>query len=532
MIPFPGREVTEELLGGSPVAFAEMPGVHNLFAPVEPYLHEDGRYYFNWVTDVGSLSRTSFPGATRLRDPLGLPTDWPNGVAIVYPLQPQDDIVPVDADGDGIVDSVQAELRSTETPPAPPPGAGPGPQSKWFMELDAAHLDKLRKTVNSRSNPTGKVFLGLRIVAHGGMVDLNHSHEALIRTALWYHGELKQTAGEFHAYDPTLEEPLLRRRNLLPPRLLPPSRIQGSALNFNDPLNWGGDFFDHLFPRGEAPRPGEHRYQPFAPDETDESGLDLLWALRMDADRVDPNEPLRSQYDWRHLVTTVSRDDLLRRETWIEEEVTTASGTGRRIKRMDVLDRMVEANKQHLNTRFPGWDSDYPEAAICWQRQMSGNDVLPFEYAAYPQDDVDHRDTYRRPIGVTANGEPIDSDLAPGMLADWCKCQGDPACTVNRVKGKLRLSLPWLDEALDTGVIGIEQRNRLIQDAFTMMLLSARSPQWGEWQNVDLNNDGDRTNDAFDADRDGYVLPGEGVPRVWEYTDTPHSHDRVLFHMN
>ena len=66
MIPLPGGEVTEELVGATAVSFAEMPGVHNLFAPIEPYWDDfDYKTRVRWVTDIASLGRPRFVGATR-----------------------------------------------------------------------------------------------------------------------------------------------------------------------------------------------------------------------------------------------------------------------------------------------------------------------------------------------------------------------------------------------------------------------------------------------------------------------------------
>jgi hypothetical protein len=534
MIPLPGGEVTEELVGATAVSFAEMPGVHNLFASMEPYW-DDFNYEtrFRWVTDIASLSRRPFTGPTppgpgvNPRDPmLEVKTTWLNGVPPHAAGLP--DFVPVDADGDGIVDSVQVELVD-KTPIDPDTSKE---KTGRFVIIERAQLENLRKAVNPASNPAGKVFLGLRIVTHGGMVDLNHSDESLIRTTLSYPTDkLRQTDADFEPYDPALEEPSLRRRNLLPPRLLPPSRIQGNPLA--DPSGdlllyplemYGGHFADKLFPRDSTPRetPREHRYQPFAPDERDNTGLELLWKRRMDPDDPDGGE----YYDWRHLVTTISHDDLLRRETWVEwSQEREPPAVGMELKRADVLDLMTEANIRHLSSYYSGWDDLLRElgsrtAQACWTRR-SDPDMLPFETAAYPHGD-DWRDTYHRAVDVDVDGTEIIEGVAAGMLADWCKCQGDPTCTLNPVKGKLRLSLPWLDVAVEKDAAGDslitpEQQIRLIQDAFTMMLLNARGSEWGEWQNVDLNGDRDYNNDAYDVDLDGITDPGEGVPRVWNH---------------
>ncbi len=572
MLPSPGEEMTGEPVGSTPVSFGEMPGVHNLFAPIEPYWTYVNENYFRWVTDIASLNRRPFQGATHLWDSSGLRTNSPNGMPWGDPdflaLYPDAEvIVPVDADGDGIVDSVQVELLD---------GDPDDPDRKWTLAIDRAHLDRLRKVVNSPSNPGGKVFLGLRIVAHGGMVDLNHSHESLIRSVLWYpiaEGSLPQQRYGFKPYDATLEEPMLRRRNLLPSRLLSSSRIQGIPLadpaddsmadDFAYPLRiFGGDFARRLFPLGETAR--DHRYSPFAPDEYDDLGMAVLWTARMDPLPLANTVPEESPYDWRHLVTTVSHDDLLRRETWVEEEVQPFPGE-RKIKRTDVLDLMIAANERHLDgyTELGGytepWNAGSRQSPVCLARHLANvaqlndelDDLLPFEYAAYPhgephphedgagnpnedeEPDV-YWDKYQRAIDVDQNGEDIDEGVVEGMLRDWCKCQGDPSCTLHPLKGKLRLSLPWLEDALniqdasgDT-LITRPQGIRLIQDVFTMMLLNSRRSEWGEWYKVDLNDDDDLTNDWVDADGDridhwvdgdgdGKVSLDERGPRVWKY---------------
>ncbi|UCE59603.1 MAG: hypothetical protein JSU63_19435 [Phycisphaerales bacterium] len=449
-IPTPGSLPTGQLIGSTPYSFAELPGVHNLFAPIEPYERTNKDYYYRWFTDIVALRQTPFVGtaykaqadepfvATANETPV-----WRVGVP-----DPLTDLVPIDADGDGIVDGLQVELMSD------------GPVGANQVLVEGAQLDELRRALNPPSSPRGPVFLGLRVIAHGGMVDLGHSHESLIRGVLGVNpayeselddldlqGGLPQLVKGFDGYDPAVEEPSLRRRSLVPPRVIPTSDVQGNLLDEDDVARGGGDFAKMLFPEGEDLE--NHSYWPYSPDERDEAGLNVPWALRM-------NSYAGREYDLRHLVTTISHDDLLMRDTYVESVVPDGAG-GFEVKYTNVLQLMEDANVRAFDIYDPNW-RDYDPPYTCDDWLAVG--ALPFEYVRYPH----------------------DLDDSP----DWCeRLAADPNLgNLNPLKGKLRLSLPWLDDAVDPvdGVITPLQRVRIIQDAFTMLLLNARGTDWGAYQ--------------------------------------------------
>ena len=108
--------------------------------------------------------------------------------------------------------------------------------------------------------------MGMRVLSHGGMVNLNESHPTLIIGALgldldsptymltdgntnpeipFYHRPSMQGV----KYSPQLEEPVLRRRGMLPPRIIAPSLLHGNALLAMTADNSlaGGDMVTKLF---------------------------------------------------------------------------------------------------------------------------------------------------------------------------------------------------------------------------------------------------------------------------------------------
>jgi len=94
----------------------------------------------------------------------------------------------------------------------------------------------------------------------------------------------------------------------------------------------------------------------------------------------------------------------------------------------------------------------------------------------------------------------------PGPAISWCECETDAfqtGCRADVRKGRLRLSLPWLDQHTTSDPnnrtvqqpITVTMRNNLIYEAFEMMLLGARpqsnpnpNASWGEFQTMQSNN--------------------------------------------
>ena len=235
---------------------AELPGVHGMFGPIEPSL-VDGEKGFGTVPGFDTI-RSGQSQAVSAAPP-GWNIFTKDKFAFEYLDSPERDVpqanldgFSVDADGDGIMDTRQFRLFPGDLPPE--------------------QLAILAAAVNAPTNPTGHVYLGLRMIPHGAMVNLNDSHPALIDAVMEFGADswppLLETNASDHRhgpYSPALEEGSLRRRGgLLPPRVIPVSAIQGNAedmLAQNPP--GGGDFGQTMFavrsavfPCGQSVRPG------------------------------------------------------------------------------------------------------------------------------------------------------------------------------------------------------------------------------------------------------------------------------------
>ncbi len=463
--PFSGAVAAQ-----SQVAFAEMPGVHNFSSPIEPYRDDNGtvlvgddKVYFDGYMDPSTLRSRPFQ---RSRFAWGFPIDtqWSHGT-------PQDldgdgvlETV-VDADGDGIVDSIQVDAS--------------------LLGLGDAQLAGLAQRLNPPSNPNGKVFVGLRVIPHGGLVNLNASHPRLIENVLeipdiflsgdpnygnFYHRPAQKQV----AYSPFVDEPMLRRRLFLPPREMSPSFLQGFDPSAKISMN-NADMAWQLFPPSapDYETAASHQYAPFdpaAPFNSSDPDSPPYWAMRMEpftSDQFDssPNDGNRPEYDRRHLVTTVSHDDLLSRGGRVL--LNPAADVGE-----DMIALMTQANQAAFDV-----DS-------CLPRLQSGISSFPFEYADYPQ-----------------------------TIQDDC-CPTDTGCKLNARKGHLQLSLPWLDAGYGIAAtqpntlrhFGAESASltqahldRLIYDAFMMLVSNAQGGFWNDMNNC-----------AADADCWGYekcVIP-------------------------
>lgn len=398
--------------------FAELPQVSGLIAASEPqypnvpksaalsYQAFANQFAFRGLTDIEQLQQ-------------GYAIGWNRRV--VTPLLPGQNVVAApepygrlaDADGDGMVDAWQYDL------------------SRLGVTGEGARA--LARTVNPTSNPTGRVLVGLRIIPHGAMVDLNQSHPKLIQTVFdggqWVASAWDQRQNA--PYSPLTEESSLRRRWMLPQKYIPQSGVQGSQLldpNF-DPVG-DGDFAGQLFgppstafPGGETVFPNEHQFWMYDAQVVD-TQIDPdypPWVVRMDR-----SDPARS--DRRSLVTTVSYDDQLSRGAML-------NGT-------DAIDLMRLANYA-------------ASAADC-------DAALPFELSEYPHTLMD--------------------DYRIANLA--CGCPPDPNCIRDPRKGRLRLSLPWLATGLDGFASATQRaaiRERLIYDSFLVMLLRSRDPEFGDF---------------------------------------------------
>lgn len=507
LIASPGVPFGDSSLALTATAFAEMPGVQNTFSPIEPVPTLDGRLVFLSSFDAAAQTRSNFLGPTMppsfavysaITGAFAVPdAPWVNGQTItqtvtppivplglctngVYqcdtnsncvrdPQNPGDCIYPrvADADGDGIVDSLLVDGRT--------------------IGLSDAQLAELAARVNPASNLSGKISVALRVVPHGGMVNLNESHPALIQNVFdlqsWpAFGDPPDVAGNggfVHGptqargpYSAVMEESLLRRRGNIPPREFQPSLLHGNPFpnsTVRPDMAWmlfwpdwtNGGAAAAKFESASA----KHRFTVFSASEM-VSGVPNTpyWTAMMeptaslDSAAIPWNATggpgvAGSAYDRRHLVTTISHDDLLARSGTL----TTAQG------KKDFRQAMLEAN----------WTTYYADDCVT---------PLPFEYANYPPTAEDLRG--RR-----------DHDMQ-----NYC-CPHDPKCLPSELKGRLQLSLPWIDEQLnilatDTSYANFqlqsEFRDRIyhtIHDAFLMLVQNTIGLKWED--RADCNGSAD-----------------------------------------
>ena len=465
LFDMPSAASSESFVPSLSSSYAELPGWHNTFSPVEPYrdpgsdgilFTPDDRVTYRWYADPHAGQRPHM-GPT-----------WPDnlkGYSLIDVLTPSGTEIPgepvfVDADGDGISDALRVEARD--------------------LGISEDALASLSTQVSPRSKPGGMVYAGLRIVPHGGMVNLNASHPKLIDTVFagtcganpcdvikadgtakynyFLHRPsqppLPGPANKYlwpEHYSSMIEEPLLRRRGLLPPRAFTPSVLHGNPFSTDpDAINTGtyeGDMAFQLFwPAAQGYDnviENQHRYQPFSPCTGDpkfpgdcyEPNVDLWSVLNEPYTSVKAKGNL-SAYDRRHLVTTISYDDLLSRGGHWKD----SSQPG---YVQDVFEKMAEANRANFD---PG----------------SCPEVLAFEYLDYP-------DTL-----------PTQSNC----------CPTDGNCQTNPRKGKLQLSLPFLDERIAAvndmiskgktaeGNSLLARIQRVIHDSFFLLVRNAVGPEW------------------------------------------------------
>ena len=353
----------------------------------------------------------------------------------------------VDADGDGIVDSRQFDVE--------------------MLGLTAQQRAAISRIVNPPDNQDAGVYLSLRTVSHGGMVNLNHAHPLLIQELLDPFDQYVPTGRIVDPWVPNQrqnqqryvadrEEPSLRYRGgLLPPRDLPVTAVQGNP--DGDELArspGGGDFGMVLFGwKGDNPDRDRETvmdaYRYWMYDQSDHES----WS-----ERVNPKSPL---YDVRHVTTTISHDDLLSRTVEFRQAIhdnnTPTDVSDDPIEVVDGVTKMNVANAAGGVFLLP---------------------IYPYIYATPEEQDV----------------IPLPED--PGILA-----------------GGLRLSLPYLDfywygipvdpndpnpptqQQLDErAAFGKSNCQWLIHDMFMMMLQNAAHEY--AW-NIQVANSAEVTVGAF-----------------------------------
>lgn len=400
--------------------YGELGGVSPILSSIEPFQNGNGQLEFDTTTqfDLMTVAQAA---------PLP-PTLAPLVPALAVPGQD------VDADGNGIADSRVVQLTSTLglLPP--------------FAFIPPHILDPVAEELNAAGAGTN-LGLALRISSNSGMANLNWSHPYLVKNALVDNaldpGGLVTLVNA--PYEPRMEEGTLRNGILLPPQVLPASVLHGRP---DDPENLG-DLVDILFPPGESN--SDYRWWAY---DTAAAAPTGSWFPRMESEFMDPDT---GEYDRRHLVTTISSDDL-----FIRSDLVTAFGFGTLgnpvgndplgIPATYGLDWMGVILSEYDNT-VPFPDQYQLDVFHNMQPQFASGALTDYAYDAYPA------------------GLPID----------------DPR------KGRVQLSLAWIEAQLLTldsqggplsGTQGINRiapdpfardlesiaAVRLIQDAFTLML--------------------------------------------------------------
>ncbi|MCO6439237.1 MAG: hypothetical protein J5J06_19265 [Phycisphaerae bacterium] len=454
--------------GASPAAYVELPGVHNLSAPIEPYPDPNtGLMIFPWSTDPRALLETNRAGQSGFTGSLmqGVTNNDPDTDPINTLVPPgsqpdpngfpnKQNLMYLDADGDGISDSLGFEIT---------PGSLP--------DLSRRQLREIARLVNAPTNPEGKVFLGLRVLSHGGMVNVNASSPLTVRNILFPQvgggNELTKQYLKLGNYSTLIEEPPLRRRFMLLPAEVPPTRLIGNPFSKDAQLGQG-DFNAVLVKNPIGPDKLETlrnpRYWTYGPNEYGADGSTPMWQYLMYADGANPSDPSADQYDRRHLITTVSHDDLLARPTIVRDFVRDNVNNAYTDKQINLVDYLLEEQRKDLQTK-----QSFGQPLTC--------DIL------------DRFPILKYPFAPNAFKTPPPSTPAP--QDELCECliaqlRGQDECRINPRNGRLKLSLPWLQQYWSSGVIDLlppQNGSRvsvagLLQSNFTMLLYNARGGAW------------------------------------------------------
>lgn len=471
-VPF-GSEPT----GASSVAWAEAMDIHNTFGPAVPvwypsFADPNRRLVYRTYADIGAIRSGVFDGSTQRafrrgfvadgpcgegnvlnwRDFAGIDTSWTPGLPLCFDLdadgQADFNIIPLDADGDGIVDTLSSNGTA--------------------IGLSDVQRSELSALVNPAGLADPPVYMGLRIVSHGAMVDLNEAHPKLVQNILSGregvtidHRPSRPLDDGQGFYSPAVNEYLLRRRGGIMPRVLPPSKLLGNSSPLVDRGQYPygqGDLAEVLFgPSGggaldfQTPFTNGHQYWPYDPANIHPASPPdqevSVWGMRREADAAAYYDLSGSgfEFDRVPLVTTTSHSDNLARAVGIPPRSIGLGGvpTGVPIGAPEnMLLLMRDANSW-------AW---HPESC-----------EPPFEYADYPQD------------------LPNEGD---------CACPTDVTCVFNQRKGRMKLSIPWLQTALDNPPPGFDatKAQRLVHDVFIMMLMNARdlSNNWATFVDTGL----------------------------------------------
>ncbi len=304
-------------------------GLDPLLASTEPFESTDEGLY-TVPTDLNrALLGFEQPQVPQLD--IGLPPrigDWATRIdraraqwagAANYPeFDPAPDLRLSDADGDGVADSVVVVIGDPASTTDLQQQVGEILE-QWFP---ATLRESLAEQLRASDVPPGdnRLYLSLRVIDHGGMVNATCTHPYLVnevindwndppRAAKFNHGEYLYFTPT--AYQPEIEERALRYRNILPARSLAASALQTELYGFRSDPN-PVTLYAFAPGGGVGGTLDSHRWWPFDPDL--ETGSGLRYRILFDASPTvgDPyNADDAMAYDRRHLLTTVSYDDLL-----------------------------------------------------------------------------------------------------------------------------------------------------------------------------------------------------------------------------
>lgn len=416
--------------------YGELGGMSPILASIEPFLNAGSQLQFDHVTQFDQMVASEStlqndPAQSPLQPPV-IPQDLPPGSA--------------DADGDGVADSWAVSLVST-----PPTPLLPGTTFPVQAFIPQHILDPVVEQLNLPGS-VAPLQLGLRILSNSGMANLNWSHLFLVKNAL-VDDALDPTDGSGQVnldnapYEPRMEEGTLRSRFILPPQVLPSSVLHGRP----DDVDNVGDLSLLLFPQTGDPDETNASYRWWSFDPNTDTAPSGTWYDRMDSEEMNPTV----WYDRRHLVTTVSSDDL-----FIRSDLVTTTN--------DPLGDGTTIGRDWVGVIL----SEYDNSATAWGPFTNQYD-FDVQYNMQPG---------------TSIGPPGD-ELNP--ITDYAYDAYPAGLPINDPrKGRVQLSLDWIENQLlsydsagdplsPQGIDYIAANPtalesiaavRLIEDAFTLML--------------------------------------------------------------
>lgn len=438
-------------------SYGDLPGVHKIYGQVEPtteFANAAGRLWTIFPTEPDIF----------LKDRPFEPTTTNGPRYPVNTIYDSDYPTAIDADGDGIDDTIQLPIA--------------------VFGIVGDQANQIAAIVNDPDQIDPEAFMGLRIVDHNGMVNVNYSHPLLVETILgddyvtpfaqgskryfnWPPVRTNQYGSQVRPnapfYVPETEESALRRRSAVASRQVPATYLQGNpyATESLDPKG-GGEMGFQLFAPGSSVMPEEHRWWPFTGTELlDPKDPDYLaFRTAMTRGRYGNGSGYGQYYDRRHVITTVSHDDLLMRGGGRTSD--DASG--------DWVTRMAEVYATSAPTERPVSYHLYPFVDLNGDLKVDNNDV-------------------GAPNGRIQLSLPWLQDVELGGL--------NPLSGVNAIYAE------WLDgyQPDQPDDRRVDEAVGLIQAAFTMLLLNAdEGAPYFQDQLAKINRDldGDGAIDRFD----------------------------------